>query len=591
MSDAPHSNGTPPDRTPPGIAMLEEVSGIVHANASMAALLGVEAAALHGRRLGEFIVHEDRGAAMALVRSVRSGKSESETADIRFQRSDGIVRWGALSIATSGPGVTNSLIVVLSDVSERRALEERLVHEATHDPLTQLPNRALFLERVEHALTRSSRTAERIAIIFLDLDGFKAVNDTQGHGAGDHVLQAASRRLLSATRGCDTVARMGGDEFAVLLEQVDALSGAQAVADRIVCALRLPLEVGTLHGMVVGASLGIAVYSGLEDTTELIRKADVAMYEAKLRNPGRWVVFEPAMQVALIDRVTLQADLRHAVDRCQLELRPRLANTGVYTSYGTLRAASQTEFAVYYQPIIDLKSGEVIGTEALARWTHPERGAIAPDAFIPLAERSGVIAALGRWILNEACRQGAEWNARRPDAPLTMTVNLSGKQLEHPGIAQEVESVLRDTGLPAARLVLEITESVIMLDAEKTLLRLNELKALGVRLAIDDFGTGYSSLSYLQRFPVDIVKIDRTFAAGMRHGAEGIAVIRTILALAEMLSLRTVAEGIEDPEQRDQLLQLGCDAGQGYLYGRPMPCSEIEAMLMTARSPDVSQPA
>jgi EAL domain-containing protein (putative c-di-GMP-specific phosphodiesterase class I) len=294
------------------------------------------------------------------------------------------------------------------------------------------------------------------------------------------------------------------------------------------------------------------------------------------------IVFEPAMQVALIDRVTMQADLRQAVERCQLDLRPRLANTGVCTAYGTPRPAAQTEFTVSYQPIIDHRSEEVIGVEALARWTHPQRGAIAPDAFIPLAERSGVIASLGRWILNEACRQAVAWNARRPDAPVTITVNLSGKQLEHPGIAPEVASVLRDTGLPPELLVLEITESVIMLDAENTLRRLLELKALGVRLAIDDFGTGYSSLSYLQRFPVDIVKIDRAFAAGMRHGAEGIAVIRTILALAEMMTLRTVAEGIEDAEQRELLRQLGCDAGQGYLYGRPMPAGDIEILLGSA---------
>ncbi|MGQ0647813.1 MAG: putative bifunctional diguanylate cyclase/phosphodiesterase [Gemmatimonadaceae bacterium] len=574
--------------SPVGIALLDRSSGIVHANAALEQFLGYTLVELRGRRMTDFSSPEDADEALAMVREVASGRRDGGAAEGRFVCRDGSLRWGALSISSAGTSASVQFVAVLQDVTERKALEAKLVHQATHDPLTELPNRALFLDRVEHALSRSARGAERVAVIFLDLDGFKAVNDTLGHGAGDRLLQVVARRLLGATRGCDTVARLGGDEFAVLLGQIDALAGAEAVVERVVSSLRQPVEVGSDRSVSVGASFGIAVYSGLENTAELLRNADVAMYEAKLRNPGRWVVFDPAMQTALIDRVTLEADMRRALERCQLQDRPHMANTGVFAAFEARE--KQTEFTVSYQPIVDLPSGRVTGVEALARWTHPERGAVSPEAFIPLAERSGTIGTLGRWILHEACRQGAAWNASRLDAPITMTVNLSGKQLEHEGIVAEVDAVLRDTGLAPEQLVLEITETVIMQNAESTLTRLQELKALGVRLAIDDFGTGYSSLSYLQRFPVDIVKIDRVFADGLRHGAEGVALVRTILALADMLTLRTIAEGVEEASQREQLLRLGCTTGQGYLYGRPMSAADINALLTPPRL-DVAPPA
>jgi diguanylate cyclase (GGDEF)-like protein/PAS domain S-box-containing protein len=563
--------------SPVGIALLDCSGGIVHANAALEAFLGLSTTRLSGRRIVDFTSSEDAIPAAGMMKDVVTGM-ESASIEARFVHRDGSTRWGMLAISRAGAGDGVGFVAVLQDMTERRALEERLVHQATHDPLTELPNRALFLDRVEHALMRTARSAERIAIVFLDLDGFKLVNDTQGHGVGDRLLQVVARRLLSATRGCDTVARLGGDEFAVLLEQVDALSGAEAVVDRVMSSLRQPVEVGTAHGITVGASFGIAVYSGFEGTAELLRNADVAMYEAKLRNPGRWIVFDPDMRTALVDRVTLEADMRQALERCHLIDRPHLADTGLFQAYEP-RDDRHTEFSVSYQPIIDLRTGAMTGVEALARWTHPERGAISPDAFIPLAERSGAIVSLGRWILREACRQGVAWNRNRETAPITVTVNLSGRQLAHEGITAEVASILAESGFPAELLVLEITETVIMEDAEITLARLHEFKQLGVRVAIDDFGTGYSSLSYLQRFPVDIVKIDRAFADGMRHGPEGVALIRTILALADVLALKTVAEGVEDASQSEQLQRLGCDAGQGYLYGRPMAPDELEAFL------------
>ncbi len=567
-----------------GIALLDRASRIVHANTAFERILGYEMAEMSGQRITDFSSAEDAEATAAMVRDVSARVSENGAVETRFVRRDGGIAWGALSVSSAGEKADGQLVAVLQDVTERKALEAKLVHQATHDSLTQLPNRALFRERVDHALSRSAREAERMAVIFLDLDTFKVVNDTQGHGAGDRLLQVVAQRLLSATRGCDSVARLGGDEFAVLLEQVDALGGAEAAVMRIISSLRQPVELETDQSVSVCASFGIAVYSGMEGAEELLRNADVAMYEAKQRSPGRWVVFDPAMQTALSERVTLEADLRRALERCQLLERPHLANTGVFTAF-VERKNAQSEFAVSYQPIVDLGSREITAIEALARWTHPTRGPIAPELFIPVAERSGMIVVLGRWVLREACRQAAQWNAARGGSPLRITVNLSGKQLEHEGIAEEVASVLHETALAPEQLVLEITETVIMQNAETTLARLRELKRLGVGLAIDDFGTGYSSLSYLQRFPVDIVKIDRVFVEGLLHGEEGVALIRTILALAEMLKLRTIAEGVEDAGQAKQLLALGCDAGQGYLFGRPLEAMELEGLLTSSTQP------
>lgn len=561
-----------------GIALLDHSSRIVHANASFERILGHALAQMSGRHITDFSSAEDAEALAAVVRDVSSRTRTNGAVETRFVRPDGTLAWGALSISAASSEFNGQLIALLQDVTERKVLEAKLVHQATHDSLTQLPNRALFGERVERAVSNGANEAGRIAVIFLDLDSFKAVNDTQGHGAGDRLLQVVAQRLQSATRGCDTVARLGGDEFAVLLQQVDALEGAESAIARIIGSLRQPVPLDAENAVSVGASYGISVYSGAEGTEELLRNADVAMYEAKQRCAGSWVVFDPSMQTALSERVTLEGDLRRALEKSQLLHRPRLENTGVFAAFEE-RKKTTSDFMVSYQPIVDLTSGEVTGLEALARWLHPTRGPLTPDLFIPLAERIGMIVALGRWVLREACRQGAEWNARRKAAPLIITVNLSGKQLEHAGIADDVDSVLQETGLDPRHLVLEITESVIMQNAENTLMRLQELKRLGIGLAIDDFGTGYSSLSYLQRFPVDIMKIDRVFTDGLRHGEEGVALIRTILALAEMLKLQTIAEGVENASQRKQLRKLGCEAGQGYLFGRPLAAAAISALL------------
>jgi EAL domain-containing protein (putative c-di-GMP-specific phosphodiesterase class I) len=314
--------------------------------------------------------------------------------------------------------------------------------------------------------------------------------------------------------------------------------------------------------VTVSASIGIAVARGGETTDELLRNADVAMYEAKSRSRGHWVAFDPVMHTAVLDRVTLAMDLRLAVERKELRLA--------------------------YQPIVNLTSGEITGIEALARWSHTERGIVPPATFIPVAEENDLIFTIGRWVLRESTRQAAIWNADRPQAPLTLTVNLSGKQLENDALAGEVASALRDSGLSPACLILEITESVIMHKTETTIARLHELKALGIRLAIDDFGTGYSSLSYLQQFPVDVLKIDRAFTEGLIRGNNDAALVRTIIALADMLTLRTIAEGVEDSRQQAQLQALGCDSAQGFLFSRPMAAREIDELLASGATPEAA---
>jgi diguanylate cyclase (GGDEF)-like protein len=443
--------------------------------------------------------------------------------------------------------------------------------------LTGLANRALFLDRIDHALMQSLRDPERIGVLFIDLDDFKAINDTQGHAAGDLVLQRVASALLNATRGCDTVSRLGGDEFAVLLERVNHSEGPEVAAQRIVNALAKPIETAAGRMVTVGVSIGIAMQKSGEDRDEVLRNADVALYEAKTRSRGRWVVYDPAMHAALVDKVSLEADLRVAIERCLLSLRPGLEKTGRFPRFGD--SPTQSQISLAYQPIVEMDSETLTGFEALLRWNHPERGLIAPATFVPIAEESGLVLALGRWVLRTACLQAAAWNARRPTEPLTVTVNLSGRQLQDDSLTIDVESALKESGLPASRLVLEMTESVIMHESAAARKRLVELKQLGVRLAIDDFGTGYSSLSHLQQFPVDILKIDQSFLHRMHQGSQDAALVRTIITLAKLLSLRTIAEGVEDAEQQERLKELGCDSAQGFLFGRPMPVAEIDSLL------------
>jgi diguanylate cyclase (GGDEF)-like protein/PAS domain S-box-containing protein len=437
------------------------------------------------------------------------------------------------------------IVLNCRDISERKAFEEQLTHQAFHDPVTGLANRALFAERVRHAIARSRREHNRIAVVFLDLDDFKTINDSLGHAAGDEVLAEVAKRLATSIRASDTAARFGGDEFALLLEDIEGVEEAADTAERVLETLAVPLRVGHKE-LSLRCSIGISVVSeeapgGAE---ELIRDADAAMYRAKRDGKGSYRMFEPEMHQGVLARLELRTDLQRAIATEQLEL--------------------------HYQPVVRLDNGGICGVEALLRWRHPERGMIPPDHFIPLAEETGLIIPIGRWVLREGCRQARRMRDALPsETPLTMSINLSVKQLQHSDVIADVRDAVREAGIDASTLTLEITETVLMADSDLAVTRLRELKALGVNLALDDFGTGYSSLSYLSRFPVDILKMDRSF---LRDGAtpETSALTSAVLALGTTLSLRVVAEGIEMPEQRNSLRDLGCEFGQGFFFAYPM---------------------
>lgn len=447
---------------------------------------------------------------------------------------------------------------VMTDVTERKGLEMRLTHLAYHDPLTGLSNRSLFREQLEGALGRAKRRGEHLAVIYLDLDGFKRVNDSLGHEAGDLLLVSLAKRLEFSSRfGEDAVARLGGDEFCMLLEGVAGTDEAVRVAGRIQENLREPFTVDDHRIPSVSVSIGIAIKAPDERKTvgQLLREADAAMYQAKKKGKDRCEVFEPGMVPrTLMGKARLEDDLRRAVEGAG--------------------------FGIDYQPKVSIENSEIVGMEALLRWEHPEGGAITPVEFVPLAEDTGLIVPLGRWVLKEACRQAKEWQERYPDdsAP-TMSVNFSARQFRHPALAEEVAAVLEETGLDPSRLCIEITESAAMEDAPSTISVLRELKELGVEIAIDDFGVGYSSLSYLKRFPVDVIKIDRSIVEGLERDPGNAAIVSASITLAHALGLEAVAEGVETQGEAAELRALGCDFGQGYYWWTPRPAHAAAALL------------
>jgi diguanylate cyclase (GGDEF)-like protein/PAS domain S-box-containing protein len=541
------------------VTVVDPGAVVLYQSESVRRVFGYPAATLTGRVLTGLLDAESGARLAQALRAVAGRPYATEVVELTVRHRDRRDRQAEMTVTNllDDPSV-GGLVLNTRDISERKELQEQLVHEAFHDTLTGLANRALFHEVVGEALRR--RDAGTVTVLFLDLDGFKEVNDSLGHAAGDQLLVHVADRLRGAVRVGDVVARFGGDEFAVLMESAVS-PNAEDIAERVVSAMDEPfiLDRREIH---IGASVGLACGGddqlAADDAEQLMRDADLAMYRAKALGGGAWAQYDPQMHSGLVARLELEADLRRALDR--------------------------KELALHYQPTIDLADGRIVGFEALVRWHHPVRGMVSPAEFIPAAEATGLILPLGRWVLTEACRQAVAWGARG-GRPLKMAVNVSVRQFDRADLPAVVEQVLGETGMPAAQLCLEMTESVLMTDTEDNLAQLIRLKALGVQLAIDDFGTGYSSLAYLGRFPVDTIKIDRSFVERIGDETQESTLARTIVQLGQSLGMSTVAEGIEDAGQLSALRRMGCELAQGFYFSRPVAAAEAGRLLDDASAP------
>jgi diguanylate cyclase (GGDEF)-like protein/PAS domain S-box-containing protein len=542
------------------VNMIVNAEGmIVYESPSVERVLGHRADRRVGRSAWEAVDETDRPRAEQLLADVLRTPGGQITTELRMAHADGTTRHIELVLKnlTDDPAV-EGVVVNYRDVSARRALEDELRHQAFHDSLTGLANRALFMDRLEHAVSRKRRFGHPLAVLFVDLDDFKTVNDSLGHGEGDRLLVGVAERLSGALRSGDTVARMGGDEFAVLVEDATDADAPLEVAARILASLGPPFTRAGKE-LYVRASIGVSTWDATDETAEdLVRNADMSMYTAKANGKNRIEAFEPSMHQAVLARLALKGDLERAVER--------------------------HEFFLQYQPIVRLADRRMAGVEALLRWRHPRRGVVGPLEFVPIAEETGLIVPLGLWVLEQACRQAVEWDAAPQTRGLRMSVNVSARQVERPEFVDEVRAAIKATGIEPGRVTLEFTESVIMRDTDRTIATLAALKQTGVRLAIDDFGTGYSSLSYLRRFPIDEIKIDRSFIAGLGSEAGQLAMVRSVLELSETLGLETVAEGVEDDAQLSSLRDLRAALGQGFLFSRPLDAADIAGAMKSVRT-------
>jgi diguanylate cyclase (GGDEF)-like protein/PAS domain S-box-containing protein len=536
------------------VAVVDGTSQVRWLAESVRGALGYDPADLVGGRLTDLVDSSDAVQAARFLEKAALSSGRADSLSVRLRAADGDYRAVELIAHNHvGDPLINGILLNLRDVSERVALEEQLRHQAFHDDLTGLPNRALFEDRLTLALARGRRHGSQLAVIFVDLDDFKTVNDSLGHAVGDELLRATAQRLATCLRAEDTAARLGGDEFAVLLDDISDPEEAWQIADRVRRALEPPL---VLDGRQItsSASLGLEC-PGLDATAaDVLGNADLAMYAAKDAGKGRVARFEPVMRAQLVERIELGAQLALAVERDELLLE--------------------------YQPLVELETGRITGVEALIRWEHPTRGRLAPDRFIALAESNGHIVAIGRWVLQTACAQLRRWQDHQPGAAdLHMSVNVSTRQLADPDFPHDVRAAIDAAGIDPSRLTLEITEHLLLDDGELMQQRLQALKDIGVYLAVDDFGTGYSALSYLQTFPVDVLKIDRSFVSGIDRDPERARLVHGIVEMGRNLRLSVVSEGIEEAGEAALMREFRSQYGQGYLFSKPVDAQTLDRLL------------